>query len=267
MSELPQVKPGDLITADLLNALIDDITDLRDRVAKLETGAATGSSVRITAFNPPPPPAGAGQHLGQVLQIYGENFAWPPQSNTVTIQNFGVPSGGTATITDFRPGSRPNQLEFVIPTTIAGIVSSGTDVTVRVRNGNEAAQATYRLLPALVTNGSPPTIASVVRAADGNPNLLIGQQAVINGTNFGTDSAAIKLTLIVVASGVDIRYPDPAVPARPGPAINSTAPTQINFTVPDMAEIDELGRTITLELVLGNFPSVETFVNVRRPVT
>ena len=58
MSELPQVKPGDLITADLLNALIDDITDLRDRVTKLETGAAAGSSVQITAFNPPPPPAG-----------------------------------------------------------------------------------------------------------------------------------------------------------------------------------------------------------------
>lgn len=260
---LPRINPGDLITADLLNALIDNISDLRDRVTELETGVAAGTSVRITGFNPPPPPAGEGQRLGQVLQIFGDNFAWPPQSNTVTIQNFGVPSGGTATITEFRPGSRPNQLEFVIPTTIAGIASSGTDVTIRVRSGDETVQATYRLRPALPTTGSPPTITTVLRT-DGNPNLLIGQQAVITGTNFGTNTAAVSVTLIVLTAGPDIRYPD-AASGRPGPTIDSVNPTEIRFTVPDIAEVDQLGRQLTLELQVSTFPSVEQFVQVRRP--
>jgi len=261
---LPRVNPGDLITADFLNALIDNISDLRDRVAELETGVAAGTSVRITGFNPPPPPAGEGQRIGQVLQIFGDNFAWPPQSNTVTIQNFGVPSGGTATISEFQPGSRPNQLEFVIPTTIAGIIAAGTDVTIRVRAGDETTQATYRLRPALPTTGSPPTIGSVVRASDGNPNLLIGQQALLTGTNFGSSSAAVSLTLIVVTANADIRYPDAAA-GRPGPTIDSINPTEIRFTVPDIAEVDQLGRQLTMELQVGGHTPVETFVQVRRP--
>jgi len=264
MNGLNRVNPGDLITADFFNALIDLANDLQTRVERLEDEAQASTQVRITAFNPPPPPAGNGQNLGQVLQIFGDNFAWPPQGNTVTIQNFGVPSGGVATITDFRPGSRPAMLEFVVPTTIAGISAAGTDVTVRVRAGDETAQATYRLRPALATTGPAPVITSITRT-DGNTNLLIGQPAVITGQNFGTDSAAISITLAVLTGVEEVRYPDPAVPTRPGPVIQSVGPTQIQFTVPSMAEIDQAGRDITLELRVGTHPSVEQFVFVRQP--
>lgn len=264
MNGLERVKPGDLITADFFNALIDLANDLHSRVKQLESGVEASGQVRITAFNPPPPPAGNGQNLGQVLQVFGDNFAWPPQGNTVTIQNFGVPSGGVATITTFRPGSRPTMLEFVIPTTIAGITSAGADVTVRVRAGEETAQATYRLRPALVTTGPPPLITSVLRT-DGNPNLLIGQTAVIAGQNFGSDAAEVGLTLVIVTALGETRYPDPAEPNRPGPTLVSVGPTQIQFTVPNMVEIDQAGREITLELRVGAHPSVEQFVFVRQP--
>lgn len=264
MNSLERVKPGDLITADFFNALIDLANDLQVRVEQLESGAEASGQVRISAFNPPPPPAGDGQNLGQVLQIFGDNFAWPPQGNTVTIQNFGVPSGGVATIADFRPGSKPTMLEFVIPTTIAGINTTGTDVTVRVRAGEDTAQATYRLRPALITTGPPPVITSIARA-DGNPNLLIGQPAVITGQNFGTDAGSVALTFVIVTALGEVRYPDPTVPSRPGPTIVTVGPTQIQFTVPDMTELDQTGQTITLELRVGTHPSVEQFVFVRRP--
>lgn len=267
---LERVRPGDLISADFFNAVIDLVNDLQNRVETLESGAEQSGQVRITAFNPPPPPAGPGQNLGQVLQIFGDNFAWPSQGNTVTIQNFGVSSGGLVTITSFRPGSNPKMLEFLIPTTIAGIGAAGTEVTVRVRAGEESGQATYRLFPALPTTGSPPTM-NPLRKLDGSFNLTVGQPAVITGTNLGATVAANQITFIVPIGGTEKRYPDPAGadPNQRTPititSVN-TERTRLEFIVPTISEANLNGIDVSVELKVGNFAPVERVVNVSTDV-
>jgi len=264
MSGLPKVKPGDLITDSFINSVVELINDLLVRVGTLETGAEASQLVRITAFEPPAPPAGEGQRVGQVLQIFGENFSWPPTTNTVTIRNFTVPSGGTAQIAEFRPGSKPTLLEFVIPS-IAGIASGGTDVTVSVTSAGETTQATYRLRPALPTTGNPPTISKITKADGVTTNLSVTEDAIITGTNFSTSTVANGITIIIPLAASEIKYPDPTVPERAAPIqIISATTTEIRFRVPNMVEIDAGGRDVTLELKVGNFPSVERFVNISR---
>lgn len=257
MNGLTKVKPGDLITADFINGLIDSITTLEQKVAALEGSVSGAESVRITAFNPPPPPDGNGQNLGQVLQIFGDNFAWPPQNNIVTIQNFLVPSGGVATIANFRPGSKPTMLEFVIPTTIAGIPTVGADVTITINTGQGSTQKTYRLRPALATTGQPPVINSI-KKTDGSFNLSVNETAVIAGQNFAATAAGDSIAIVIPTDTGDKRY------SIPTSAISSASVTEIRFTVPDMAEITVDGIDVSLELTVGNFPSVEWVVNISR---
>jgi hypothetical protein len=255
---LENVRPGDLITADFMNGLINMFNELEHRVEVLESSTDTIQSVRITGFDPP-----EGQNLGQVLRIFGENFAWPSRNNTVTLQNFTVTSGGVATVREFRPGSSPQQLEFQLPATIAGIREGGTDITITVNSGEGTAQRTYRLLPALPTTGDPPAIASISHAA-GGPNLTMGEEAIVVGENFSPTPNQNQITFIIpTPDGDGIRYPDPTVPERAEPiTIIQATQTQIRFVVPNMAEVDFNGIDVSFELRVGNFPPLEEVVFV-----
>jgi hypothetical protein len=255
-----KVKPGDLITADFVNGLIDMMNELEHRVEVLESNTDAIQSIRITGFDPPPPPDGAGQNLGQILRIYGENFAWPSRNNTVTIQNFMVTSGGVATVNEFRPGSSPQQLEFPIPTGIAGIQEGGTEVTITVETGAGSAQRNYRLLPALPTTGDPPSITAI-RNASGGVNLTVGQQAIITGQNFRSTPAENQITFIVpTADDGESRYP--VTPSAVNLGSGPEAQDEIRLTVPDMEEVDFNGIDVTIELQIGNFPALEEIVFV-----
>jgi len=263
MTDIARVKPGDLITADFINGLIDIISDLQARVGDLENGLGQSQNVQITAFDPPPPPQGAGQALGQVMRIYGVNFAFPSANNTVKLQNFGVPSGGLAVVQTFRPGSSPTQLEFVIPTNIAGIAAGGTDVTITVSNSNGSAHTTYRLKPALPQNSPPPNI-DTIKDAFGSFILQIEKEVVITGQNFGPTAAENQITFICpLLAGGEARYPDPSDPLR-NKAIDfiSVSSTQIKLIVPKILEANINGIDVSLELKVGNHPSIEKIVNV-----
>lgn len=266
ITNLIAVKPGDLITAEWANNLTEIFLDMNQRISDLENNLQTTTGLRIMAFNPPPPPDGQGQALGQVMQLYGQNFAWPSQNNIVTIQNFGVLSGGTATIKQFRPGSSPTMLEFVVPTNIAGIQASGTDVTITINNGDGEAHKTYRLLPALPKTGQPPVISSIAKQ-DGTVILSVSQSAVIKGQNFSPIPSGNNIRIVIASAGGDIVYPDPTSgdPKRNQPIqITSTSSTEIQFTVPDIQEADINGIDVSVELQIGNFPSIERVVTVVR---
>ena len=255
MNGLTKVKPGDLITADFINGLIDNITNLNQRIKTLEDGFSEAGDVRITAFKPPPPPYDNGQNLGQVLQIFGDNFSWPPQNNTVTIQNFLVPIGGKATVTKFQPGSNPTMLEFVIPTTIAGVQASGTDVTITV---GSSAPKTYHLRPALPTSGKPPFFISdkpITNKLDGSVNLSVNKTAIIKGGNFGSTVSDNKIELVIPTGTGEKRYPIV-------PSLAST--TEIEFIVPDISEITDEGIDVSVELKVDNYPPLEYVVFISR---
>jgi hypothetical protein len=155
-------------------------------------------------------------------------------------------------------------LEFVIPTNIAGIQPGGTDVTITVNTGESSAQRTYRLRPALPTTGQPPQIDSITKL-DGSFNLSVNQIAVIKGQNFTSTAADNKITIIIPTATGEVRYPDPNDPLRNQPIqIISASPTEIRFLVPDMQEVDVNGIDCSIELQVGNFPSVERVVNISR---
>lgn len=267
MTDLSKVKPGDLITADFINGLIDTISDLQGRVSNLEGGLGEAQNVKITAFEPAPPPDGPGQALGQVLRIHGANFAFPPTNNKVRIQNFAVPSGGLVEVVQFNSVSSTILLEFIIPTAIAGIQASGTDVTVTIENTNGKAQKPYRLLPALPQTSPPPVITSVTEEVSGRTGTIgIGKTVAITGQNFSATAADNKIAFILELAGGVVRYPDPNNPATQPIQIISADATKIRFNVPNMTQVTTDGMPATLEIKIGNHPGVQADVFVYRPV-
>ena len=100
------VAPGDLITADMFNAMINNINDLLARVAALE--GATGGPV-ITGVTPSNQPI----LTTTLMSIVGRNFDIEPNRNVVKL--------GEATINQFRIGSNDTVLTFTVPAIFTGL--------------------------------------------------------------------------------------------------------------------------------------------------
>ena len=147
MSKLfTDVDPGSLIRADLWNQVLHTINSFDDRISALEKGAiAVGQPI----INPLPP---GPWHVGDTLTITGQNLG-PIQSTVVTI--------GTATVTQFNPGSSATSLSFTIPTLF--VTAGGTPMLLTVQTPQGSATTTIIVFPPqpTVPNGtlvlSPPT--------------------------------------------------------------------------------------------------------------
>jgi hypothetical protein len=112
-----QVRPGDLITADLMNQVLADLADLNVRVALLE-GATSGPMIlgRI--------PSGDVTALGK-LTVLGTGFDPDPARNTVLLD--------TVAINSFLADSSATQLAFQIPDVFSSLPRL-MDLSVRVGN-------------------------------------------------------------------------------------------------------------------------------------
>jgi hypothetical protein len=137
-----EVRPGDLITAELFNQILGDIADLTVRVAQLE-GSTSGP--RILGRTPP----GDVTVLGR-LTVLGTGF--DPQSNQNTVNLGGV------SINSFFDESDETQLSFQVPDLFTGLprlmeltVSSGghtsNAVTVRVQPRTETQGGNVVIFP------------------------------------------------------------------------------------------------------------------------
>ncbi|MEQ1537960.1 MAG: IPT/TIG domain-containing protein [Sphingorhabdus sp.] len=94
------VAPGDLITAELFNGMLNNVNDLMARVAVLE-GAGGGPVITgILPGNVPIP-------TNSILTITGTGFNHEPNRNIVKL--------GSRTITEFREGSNESSLSFTVP--------------------------------------------------------------------------------------------------------------------------------------------------------
>lgn len=142
------VAPGDLITADLFNALRADINDLALRFAVVEDGfKVTAAPPIITRIEP------AGLRSGEEMTVFGRNLS-PARLTLITVGGIDVPisrivSGGDTV------------LVFPSPA-IPGLAAAGGQVPVRIANGaGEAVQtffirgATTDVLVAGFAFGSP----------------------------------------------------------------------------------------------------------------
>ena len=150
--DLQQVQPGDLITADFMNALLSSVSDLEVRVAQLEAGSgptATGPVVTSTS------PAQTVQ-VGGLLALFGLNFS-PLSSTTVHI--------GEASVTQFAAGSDSQTLRFSVPQ-LSGLPRS-VPITVTTPSGTSSPAVMMQVTPSDVFQGgqvfvddentSPPT--------------------------------------------------------------------------------------------------------------
>ena len=125
METLPDpVRPGDLITADFFNGLIERLAALEERVDVLE-GDAGGDAVAITQLIP----SGTANdpiRVGQTLQILGQNFGFSLGAHRVRFDQLQV--------TAFLPGTDDTRLIVSVPTALA-VPPGGRSVTLTVSNG------------------------------------------------------------------------------------------------------------------------------------
>lgn len=110
---IQKVRPGDLITADLMNTLIDEVLSLRKRVEDLES-TGVSSPVDIVSL-------GGSLRVNEIIEVHGTGFSTPPELNTVRV--------GTTQVENFVSVSA-TLLRFYIPP----VVGAPKNVTLSVAN-------------------------------------------------------------------------------------------------------------------------------------
>jgi hypothetical protein len=156
---LQTVRPGDLITADLINVFIASLLDLDSRIKLLEAVGPGGTAVVITGLLPSGPVA-----LQTELRIIGKNFGLPG-SNVVTVDN--------SQITQFKAGSGDTQLIFDVPL-LQGVVQGGKVVTLTVSNPQGFASTSLIVVPGVPTVPTGNLFVNLTQSP-ADPKLLAGQ--------------------------------------------------------------------------------------------
>ncbi|HEV3037500.1 MAG TPA: IPT/TIG domain-containing protein [Candidatus Angelobacter sp.] len=134
------VQPGDIITASLMNQLLQALAALDGRVTKLESGVgSTGSKPRIQDFSPK-----LNLHEGDTLTMTGQNL-WAAGMNSVSVL---VGSAVTPVITFISQSD--SLLVFKIPGVFAQ--PGGTPVSVQVVSPTQGSDSiSFTLLPAVIS--------------------------------------------------------------------------------------------------------------------
>jgi hypothetical protein len=128
------VNAGDLITAELINQVLGDISDLQLRVTQLESGGA--STPGLLLFRPVD---GAQFKVGEDMVLEGRNLGFVNGSAAVSVD--GIPAN------EFRPGSNDEKITVKVPG-VPVSTAEGRDVLLVVSNGTTSAIRTIRVRPA-----------------------------------------------------------------------------------------------------------------------
>ena len=132
-----QVRPGDLISAQLMNQLLGTVSDLSLRVAQLE-GGTTAQAPVITSIQPQV------VRMGEQLTVDGSGLA-PATLSSITID------GSPVALNDLKPGSGATRLIFDAPP-IIGVPEAGRTAVLKITGvAPPAAVGTFFLLPGVET--------------------------------------------------------------------------------------------------------------------
>lgn len=138
MATLPStVRPGDVITADLMNSLLLKCSELERRIQSLEGTGSSAGRPQITS-----PTASDVFHLGDELRVIGRNFG-SPEDNTVFIDT-------TVQVRQFKRGSGDGLLIFDIPF-VQNIPERGRSVPLTLNNPRGVAATSFNLAQPQVT--------------------------------------------------------------------------------------------------------------------
>jgi len=133
--QFPTVKPGDLITAELINAIMRVVESLDKRVTTLEGASANSWAPVITGLSP------SMKRIQNLLYVNGRNFS---------IDCVVHLSGYDYVIDQFNGSSTDKQLIFVIPL-IQGVTDQGKEINLTVTNQYGSDSMIFVLYPALPT--------------------------------------------------------------------------------------------------------------------
>jgi hypothetical protein len=232
-TDVEQVKPGQVISSALFNSMMTRLADLEERVTDLENepgGTVPGDPVAITGFSPP-----GEVHVGEDMAILGRGFKFPAMIAGIP-PNPSVPANtvmlGDVQITSFLFDSTINRLSFTVPANMT--IGAPTTVTVAVSNElGDADPRTYRLLPLVPPTVPAPTITGVTPLSRPDlPNVVIvGEEAVIEGTNFLTDPSKVEVTFTISIPGVGTVY------RVPTSDITLATATQLRVRIPNVTQV------------------------------
>jgi hypothetical protein len=140
--QLDHVQAGDLVRADFMNSLVDELAALEARVTLLEQTSpptpSTPGAVLIGSVNNPSP------HIGDEIRVTGSNFGFSTGATTVTIG--GAPPTGVE-ITAFKFGSSDSLLIFDVLDLPTPPPASGVPKVLRVANATTDDHRTLTIFP------------------------------------------------------------------------------------------------------------------------
>jgi hypothetical protein len=231
MPTLPiKVQPGDLISADFMNLVIDVCADLQQRVAQLEQPATAPSGIRIDALLP----STATRRIGDELHIVGAGFD-VPSGSVVTVDGVGAtPRSGV---------DRDRELIINIPN-LQGVTSSGRNVTLQVSNARGTALEDFIVFPAVATvpqgqvfvnYSAAPQVATIDSGTNGNSYTFTYLVQAVTDLDEDYDiSASVSngwAAVMVDAADQPLAQARVRLRSRPAPA-GDTDTVRIRVTVP-----------------------------------
>jgi len=142
-TSLSHVRPGDLITADLMNTLIDKLNDLE---AAVDSGLGGGTTSPHTVVISGLIPVSGTIRVGDFLQVLGQNFDFSIGAQHVYIDDTLITAFDGPNCSDMR-------LVFRVPLTFNKVPSTGQTALLTVSNATSTAQRTLTLQSAMVLAG------------------------------------------------------------------------------------------------------------------
>jgi hypothetical protein len=241
---LPQVRPGDLITAELMNGVVDLLQDLETRIAALETAGGT-RSVTITAVTGTTVPVRSGTRATAI----GTNFARPAILNTVTIDGAPVTAFSTIESTDTR-------LVFDVPQ-VPGLPQEGRPARLVVSNANGVGTFDFTLAPKEqgATGNSEVSYAVAPILPAGQSTVALGQSYVFTYKINAFASAAANYLVQPTISGAagwtaqvlpdNGDQPTDGIVNIPGAITGSSKDVRIRVTLPASGGAGTLNVAVT----------------------
>lgn len=234
------VAPGDLITADLFNALRADINDLAMRLALVEDGVrSTPSAPIITRIEP------AGLRSGEEMTVFGRNLT-PARLMLITVGGIDVPlrrilSGGDTV------------LVFPCPA-IPGLPTTGAPVPVRIANGaGEAVQL-------FVIRGATSDVL-VTGFAFGKPGLLLPSGGALPAAVAANTDYQLVYTINASSSRAETFAVSAALTTASSGWTASIAPGGETIQVPQT--VAAVARTVRVQVRTGASGSANVRLRVR----
>ena len=205
-----KVQPGDLISSDVLNQILVELSDLQVRVLNLES-VPTGS-LKPTIISISPMPVA----VHGTLTVSGFNFPPDPDLAKVDIAGTLIKSFSTAT---------DKLLVFSVPTLS---LSLPADLSLTIRNGELSDTDTVRVLPEQIQVSGQVTVQNKTQSL---PTIVVGQ-------NYNVDFEIDSITNIAESYGIKAIFTELVGTATETDWMNNTA--LLDPTPPGTVSVSEL---------------------------